>query len=44
MPQWVEQGFQQYAQRMPAVCSLELLEIAAQKTWLKMRIQPEYYV
>jgi 23S rRNA (pseudouridine1915-N3)-methyltransferase len=31
MPQWVEQGFLQYAQRMPALCSLELVEIAAKK-------------
>ncbi|MDH3589849.1 MAG: 23S rRNA (pseudouridine(1915)-N(3))-methyltransferase RlmH [Gammaproteobacteria bacterium] len=27
MPQWVSQGWQQYAGRMPANCSLELLEI-----------------
>lgn len=31
MPQWVAQGYQQYAQRMPALCSLELVEIAAKK-------------
>jgi len=31
MPQWVEQGYQQYAQRMPALCSLQLVEIAAKK-------------
>lgn len=31
MPQWVEQGYKEYAQRMPALCKLELLEIAAKK-------------
>ena len=31
MPQWVEQGYQQYAQRLPALCSLQLVEIAAKK-------------
>lgn len=29
MPSWVTQGFQHYAQKMPKVCSLELVEIAA---------------
>ncbi|MDB4512029.1 23S rRNA (pseudouridine(1915)-N(3))-methyltransferase RlmH [Arenicella sp.] len=31
MPKWVQQGFQQYAQRMPTICQLELLEITAKK-------------
>ena len=31
MPQWVDQGVQQYVQRMPSICSLEMVEIAAQK-------------
>lgn len=31
MPEWVKQGYQEYAQRMPAVCQLQLLEIAAKK-------------
>lgn len=31
MPQWVSQGFEEYAQRMPAVCQLELHELAAKK-------------
>jgi len=31
MPQWVEQGYREYAQRMPALCQLELVEIAAKK-------------
>ena len=31
MPAWVEQGFGEYAQRMPKLCQLELHEIAAKK-------------
>lgn len=31
MPQWVVQAYQEYAQRMPAVAQLELIEIAAKK-------------
>lgn len=31
MPPWVQQGFKEYAQRMPALCQLELHEIAAKK-------------
>jgi len=31
MPQWVEQGYREYAQRMPKLCELELLEIPARK-------------
>ena len=31
MPSWIQQGFQEYAQRMPAICQLELHEIAAKK-------------
>jgi len=31
MPQWVIQAYQEYAQRMPAVAQLELVEIAAKK-------------
>lgn len=31
MPQWVEAGYQEYAQRMPKLCSIELVEIAAKK-------------
>lgn len=31
MPQWVVQGYREYAQRMPPVCQLELVEIAAKK-------------
>jgi 23S rRNA (pseudouridine1915-N3)-methyltransferase len=28
MPKWVESGFEEYAKRMPAECSLKLVEIA----------------
>jgi len=31
MPSWVVQAYTEYAQRMPAVCQLELHEIAAKK-------------
>ena len=31
MPAWVEQGYREYAQRMPNLCTLELHEIAAKK-------------
>ena len=31
MPKWVEQGYQEYAQRMPSLCPLELVEIQAKK-------------
>ena len=31
MPHWVETGYQEYAQRMPKLCELELVEIAAKK-------------
>lgn len=31
MPKWVEQGYQEYSQRMPPVCQLQLMEIAAKK-------------
>jgi len=31
MPQWVQQAYQEYAQRMPTVCQLHLVEIAAKK-------------
>lgn len=31
MPDWVEQGYQEYARRMPGECSLQLHEIAAGK-------------
>ncbi|MEM7357584.1 MAG: 23S rRNA (pseudouridine(1915)-N(3))-methyltransferase RlmH [Pseudomonadota bacterium] len=31
MPAWVTQGYQEYAQRMPNICQLELIEIAAKK-------------
>ncbi len=31
MPKWVEIGYQEYAQRMPSLCALELVEIAAKK-------------
>ena len=31
MPAWVVQGYQEYAQRMPPICQLELQEIAAKK-------------
>ena len=31
MPKWVEQGYKEYAQRMPNLCQLELIEIAAKK-------------
>jgi len=30
MPDWVEQGWQEYARRMPADCALELREIKAE--------------
>lgn len=30
MPEWVQQGWQEYARRMPAECSLELREIKAE--------------
>lgn len=31
MPKWVEQGYREYAQRMPGLCQLQLHEIAAKK-------------
>ena len=31
MPKWVVQGFTEYARRMPKLCELELIEIAAKK-------------
>ncbi len=31
MPVWVEQGYQEYARRMPADCNLQLVEIPAGK-------------
>jgi len=31
MPQWVDQAFQTYAQRLPKDCQLELIEISAAK-------------
>jgi len=31
MPQWVQQGYKEYSQRMPPICQLELKEIAAKK-------------
>ncbi len=31
MPSWVEQGYLEYAQRMPPICQLELFELAAKK-------------
>lgn len=31
MPQWVVQGFAEYQQRMPPICQIELVEIAAKK-------------
>jgi len=31
MPSWVEQGYQEYARRLPADCTLQLVEIPAGK-------------
>lgn len=31
MPAWVDEGFQEYAKRFPPSCSLELVEIPAEK-------------
>ena len=31
MPKWVEQGFSEYAKRLPTICQLELLEVPALK-------------
>lgn len=31
MPKWVELGYAEYAQRMPNLCQLELIEISAKK-------------
>ena len=31
MPKWVELGYREYAQRMPNLCKLELVEVAAKK-------------
>ena len=31
MPKWVTDGFNEYAQRMPKLCQLELVEINAKK-------------
>lgn len=31
MPEWVEAGYQAYAKRFPPFCSLQLIEIAAEK-------------
>ena len=31
MPKWVEMGYKEYAQRMPNLCTLDLVEIPAKK-------------
>jgi len=31
MPEWVSRGYQEYAQRMPSICALQLHEITALK-------------
>lgn len=31
MPSWIDDGFREYAQRMPKLCELQLVEIAAKK-------------
>lgn len=31
MPDWVQKGYHEYAQRMPPICQLELVEITAKK-------------
>ena len=31
MPSWIDEGFKEYAQRMPKLCELQLVEIAAKK-------------
>ena len=31
MPQWVETGYREYAQRMPSLCQIDLIEIQAKK-------------
>ena len=31
MPQWVETGYREYAQRMPSLCQINLIEIQAKK-------------
>lgn len=30
-PAWIQEGYEEYAKRLPASCSLELVEIAAEK-------------
>jgi len=39
MPEWVTQGYLEYAQRLPAKCSLVLKEIAAEKRFRNSNIQ-----
>ena len=29
MPRWVQEGYQEYAKRMPGECALKLIEIAS---------------
>ena len=31
MPSWINDGFKEYAQRLPKLCELQLVEIAARK-------------
>lgn len=39
MPDWVTKGYQEYAQRMSAKCSLQLIEIPAEKRTKNSHVQ-----
>ena len=39
MPDWVNKGYQEYSYRMPAKCSLHLLEIPAEKRGKNSNVQ-----
>ncbi len=39
MPGWVTDAYQQYARRLPPVCQLELVEIAA-LAWVTLPVGP----
>ncbi len=38
-PAWIQAGYEEYAKRLPATCSLELVEIAAEKRTLHADIK-----
>ena len=37
MPDWVQTGYQEYAKRLPAECTLHLIEVPAAKRGKKVK-------